>query len=428
MREVVIRKEQYGIIVFNPNENAYYRVYDKKLSGLIEEQNYIKINKEYPNEYRQLLLDSENIRYIDNTILGENIFVPLEAYFDYTAVCNKSCSYCYNKKFLGNTTMPNEMVKKVFDSFSELGIMRVHLAGGEPTINYEGLKNYIEYGASKGMRISMATNGSFLNDDKICNLLTTNDLISVSISIDSANQEKNDYLRGRGTFDEILSGIKKLKEYREQNNDNLNICYKPVYYPKIEENEIKSLIELAISCKIDMIKFANPERCEDHEIGYYGKTRTDYYNAIKKIQNIIEANNYEIKITNATNPYLYDFIIGIEENRGCIGAQELITINPDGRITPCLMNHYLLGNIYNYNNLREFLIFSEELKKYKELIRSYSCGDCKIHTSCRGGCQVRKKVHYGEIKSIDPLCPKDIVKENHQSKVLIRKINVYHSL
>ena len=136
-----------------------------------------------------------------------------------------------------------------------------------------------------------------------------------------------------------------------------------------------------------------------------------------------------IEITNVTNPYVNDFIIGIEGNRGCIGAQELITINPDGRITPCLMNHTNLGNIYDYNSLLEFLISSNKLKEYLNKIQNYECINCHFHTACRGGCQVRKKVEYGEIKSNDPLCPKDLIEKEEKSKELVmRKVNVFHSL
>ena len=73
-------------------------------------------------------------------------------------------------------------------------------------------------------------------------------------------------------------------------------------------------------------------------------------------------------------------------------------------------------------------------KKYKEEISDYDCGNCEYHSQCRGGCQVRKKVEYGKITSIDPLCP---IKNNQETKNIkeekkkykyFKKINVYHSL
>ena len=93
------------------------------------------------------------------------------------------------------------------------------------------------------------------------------------------------------------------------------------------------------------------------------------------------------------------------------------------------MNHSLLGNIYEFESIKDFLVSSKELLEYRRKISSYNCDDCSISLACRGGCQVRKKVEYGQIKGIDPLCPKILVKRKINKEVQdIRKINVYHSL
>lgn len=429
MRRTIIRKEKYGLLVFDYEYGIYYRIYDKNLENLllecIKKNDYQEILYKYPKEYQKLKLN--NPLLIDNSSF--DCFVPLEAYFDYTAKCNRNCNYCYNKKYLGNTTMQEEMVRRVFDYFKELGIMRVHLAGGEPTIDYNGIKNYIEYSNANGFVVSMATNGNFL-DDKMCELLTTNNLLSVSVSIDSPDEEKNDDVRGIGSTKLVKDGVKRLVYYKEKNNSKTEICFKPVYYPTLTSEEIYNFIELSKEFGIQKLKFANPERCENHEKGYYGSVRNNYYQTLKLLKEVLTKNkDCGIEITNVTNPYVNDFIIGIEGNRGCIGAQELITINPDGRITPCLMNHTNLGNIYDYNSLLEFLISSNKLKEYLNKIQNYECINCHFHTACRGGCQVRKKVEYGEIKSNDPLCPKDLIEKEEKSKELVmRKVNVFHSL
>lgn len=432
MFEVTIRKEKYGFLIFVPSRQSYYRIYDKHISQsinkMIENNNKNIFKDNYYYYYKKFDLDKYNYRYIDNTKFDKNVFVPLEAYFDYTAICNKKCSYCYNKNYVGNITMPERKVRKIFDDLYELGIMRVHLAGGEPTIDYNGLKNYIEYGRKKGMCISMATNGTILTDE-VCELLTSNDLFSVSISLDSCDEKENDKTRGKGSFKEAIEGLNNLKEYKAKNKSNLKICLKPVYTPNITEGEIRKNIEFAEKNNIDILKFANPERCENHDKGFYGKQREEYYKCLQMIQNIIEEKDRSLKITNASNPFLYDFIIGIEENKGCIGGQELLTINPDGRITPCLMNHTLLGNIYDYDSISSYLKESENLRKYVKKISNYQCKSCELHSSCRGGCQVRKKVEYGDIKDVDPLCPNNKAKSKVRKKEYdVRKINIYHSL
>lgn len=430
MKRTVIRNETYGLLVFNPNEASYYRVYDEEIKQIILnciiKNDFTDLKAKNIEIYEKLNINSPI--YIDNLELGKNAFIPLEAYFDYTSKCNGSCPYCYNKKFLGNVTMAPEMVRKILSDFAELGIMRIHLAGGEPTINYDDLKNYIDTCNKKNLILSMATNGSLLNDE-ICDLLMSNDLLSVSISIDSAIKEKNDATRGKDSYIKIMTGLKKLLEYKAKNNSKTEICFKPVYYPNITKEEIEAFICLSKELGIQKLKFANPERCLEHKAGYYGKIKEQYYKNARMIQEFIEKNDCNLQITNISNPILYNFIIGIEENKGCIGAQELLTINPDGRITPCLMNHYLLGNIYEYKSVKDFLENSNRLKEYIAMIENNDC-NCTIQESCRGGCQVRKIVEYGKIYSHDPLCPKEELTRTKTKikKEIIRKVNVYHSL
>ena len=119
--------------------------------------------------------------------------------------------------------------------------------------------------------------------------------------------------------------------------------------------------------------------------------------------------------------------------KGCIGAQELVAINPDGSVTPCLMNKYDLGNIFKEKSIKN-IYSGEKINRYRKLITNYECLDCKHHEQCRGGCQVRKLVEYGHITGIDPLCPiknkKETIeiREEKQKYKYFKKINVYHSL
>ena len=115
---------------------------------------------------------------------------------------------------------------------------------------------------------------------------------------------------------------------------------------------------------------------------------------------------------------------------GCIGAQELIAINCKGEVTPCLMNDTYLGNIFKVDSIRE-IYNSPEINNYYEKIRDYECKGCNYHEKCRGGCQVRKIVEYGEIKGNDPICPvRNNIKINNKTneKSKLMKIMVLHSL
>ena len=98
------------------------------------------------------------------------------------------------------------------------------------------------------------------------------------------------------------------------------------------------------------------------------------------------------------------------------------------------MNDTILGKYEEYNSIKKFLLESQKLKEYIAKIDYIPCHSCTLYSKCRGGCQVRKIVEYGEIKEKDPLCPqkyhlKQSSVHNEQTRnTLFQEVYVSHSL
>lgn len=390
-------------------------------------------------EQKNLLIDcgiAENFRvlsYHDDT--DNMIAFPLEMYFDYSSHCNLRCPGCYNKRHLDNKSFNESNIIRVISELYELGIMRLHLAGGEPTMDYDKLKVYLTTAQKYGVVTSLATNGTLLSES-ICSLLMNTDLFAVSISLDGWNEEMNLMRRGGmvGNFTKIVEGIDRLVKEKKKTNATTEICLKPTYETKVGADYFEKMICFAIDLGVDKIKFANPERSLNHEPQHYQHGIDCYYENMFSIRRLQKKYENKIKITNITNPAVGCGQIGIPGNNGCIGSQELIAINPDGRITPCLMNDTWLGNYYEYPSLRAFFEESEELRKYRKTIQPDTrCIGCQAYNYCRGGCQVRKIVNNGAITGMDSYCPTlmgvDIPKQTaHASSKKFHRINIFHSL
>ena len=105
-----------------------------------------------------------------------------------TDVCNFKCGYCLpngyqvdksdNRKFLHL-----EEIKRLAKCFTELGVCKIRITGGEPTVRkdfFEIIKNLkIETGIKK---VSITTNGYHL--DKKAKQLVDSGLNAINISID----------------------------------------------------------------------------------------------------------------------------------------------------------------------------------------------------------------------------------------------------
>ena len=429
---MVIRHENSVNLIWSNRDRGYYIANDKEIDKEVDNIIQLKSgDKEIKKELEQMGLE-DGVREIHTPSNTVGLRCPLEYYFDYTDACNLKCEHCYNREQLNNNTMTEEQIEYIIKDMYENGIMRLHLAGGEPTLFPKKLNKYMETAKKYGIVTSMSSNGTMVTDE-IGKILIDNDVTSFTISIESADEAKNSKIRGAGVLNKSIEGIKKIISYREKNNGKFNVAIKMSYDVDTSIDDFQKMIDLAIELKVDVLKLINPERCTFHERKYYSSVADKYFEVQKIIRNLSAKYKGKLNITIVNSPVNLYCTSGLPNMKGCIGAQELVAINPSGDVTPCLMNKYNLGNIFENKSIKD-IYEGERLKKYRSMISDYDCKGCEYHEQCRGGCQVRKIVEYGKITSIDPLCPKkynedtkEVIKEKQKYKYF-KRINVYHSL
>ncbi len=138
-----------------------------------------------------------------------------------TDVCNFKCGYCLpngyqvdksdNRKFLHL----NE-IKRLAKCFSELGVWKIRITGGEPTVRkdfFEVVKTLkIDSGIQK---VVITTNGYHL--DQKAKQLVDSGLNGINISIDSLDRATFKNITGHDRLPEILKGIKNLQDLGFEN-------------------------------------------------------------------------------------------------------------------------------------------------------------------------------------------------------------------
>tara|TARA_B100000700_G_scaffold198231_1_gene218069 strand:- start:96 stop:1088 length:993 start_codon:yes stop_codon:yes gene_type:complete len=204
-----------------------------------------------------------------------------------TDVCNFKCGYCLpngyqkdksdNRKFLS----VNE-IKRLARGLSELGVCKIRLTGGEPTIRTDFfdivkiLKN--ESGIKK---VVITTNGYRLN--KISNQISTSGLDGINISIDSLNRETFKIITGHDRLIEIMEGIKNL-----QNLNFKNIKINAVLLKGINDSE-KNFDEWSKFIKINKIDFRYIELMQTGDgLDYFKK----YHIPAKVFKNYLNKNKW----------------------------------------------------------------------------------------------------------------------------------------
>ncbi|MBW2490376.1 MAG: radical SAM protein [Deltaproteobacteria bacterium] len=129
-------------------------------------------------------------------------------FFHILTQCNLRCRHCYiNKKQHGKNTLPLETINawlKVFVSKNKEA--NVIFLGGEPTLHSD-LPGAVNKAKSIGYSsVTIDTNGYLFHN--ILSEVSPDVVDFFSFSLDGATRKTNDMIRGKGSFDTCIQGIK----------------------------------------------------------------------------------------------------------------------------------------------------------------------------------------------------------------------------
>ena len=321
--------------------------------------------------------------------------------------CNLACKYCFAEEgeYHGRRAMMSfEVGKKALDFLvANSGSRRnleVDFFGGEPLMNFDVVKQIVEYARSKeeeyhkNFRFTITTNGMLLDDDTIDYI--NKEMYNVVLSIDG-RKEVNDRMRvrvdGSGCYDRILPKFKKLvdgrgdKEYYVRGTyTKYNLDFSEdvmhLYEAGFDEISVEPVIESPEEA------YAITEEDLDQIYAEYDKL-VDRIGAIRK--NGKHINFFHFMIDLDQGPCV------IKRLRGCGSGNEYVSITPDGDIYPC---HQFVGHDeYKMGNIEEGT-FNNDIKKEFAGCHVYSkpaCQECWARFYCSGGCNANNFVFNGDI-------------------------------
>ena len=133
-------------------------------------------------------------------------------FFHVLTQCNLSCSHCYiNPHQHGNKTLSIDTIQQWLGLFAKKAFQtNLVFLGGEPTL-HKDLPVAVKKARSLGFHsITIDTNGFLFHD--ILEKITPDDVDAISFSLDGATSATNDAIRGKGSYDAVLSGIHRARK------------------------------------------------------------------------------------------------------------------------------------------------------------------------------------------------------------------------
>lgn len=326
--------------------------------------------------------------------------------------CNLNCRYCYGGggTYVGEKCYMNKDIGELaIDRLIEWsnGKEEVYITffGGEPLLNFKLIKHVIEYGQKKedsegkNIHFSMTSNCTLLTEN-IIDFLNENH-VSVLVSMDgpkSIQDVNRPFKNGKGSFDVVVSKVKKLLSSRKSNvtaratltRDCLSLG---TIVDGLRDVGFKYVHIEPVTADQDQL-FALVE--EDFE-----KLKDEYRNVGKIfLDNILGGTPFGFSNILRTINMIYNSIVRVYP---CGAGKNLVAIDPRGGIYLCHrftgMESFSLGTVYH-----------PDFSLQKRILHTYvdsraECKTCWARHLCGGSCWHENFFYNGRIdKPYKPRC------------------------
>jgi len=284
------------------------------------------------------------------------------------------------------------------------------LGGGEPTIRPD-LKELLEYINTKEFYYkAILTNATLITKEmaKWLVRLTTR----IQVSLEGATAEVNDAVRGKGSFEKAITGIKNLLEFGS------NISMRMTYSIQPRE-EVAKMMKLARDLGIKEFDFRRVTPVVDTRSFSLLQTFTDagkdYQELCEMVWNLKDEYKLDVEFGDPftmllTNPEREKIalnnrkLMSGEMIGGCSVGTDSIYIDPWGRVLICPYLPIYCGDVHE-QSLEKIWFSSKAFRLFRSIRHNLEgkCAKCKFKFAC-GGCRAAAYAMTGNVCGEDPRC------------------------
>ena len=322
--------------------------------------------------------------------------------------CNLACRYCFAEEgeYHGRRALMSfEVGKKALDfliaNSGNRRNLEVDFFGGEPLMNWNVVKQLVEYGRSqeephnKKFRFTLTTNGVLLNDEimEFCN----REMANVVLSLDG-RKEVNDRMRptrnGHGSsYDIIVPKFQKFAKSREDRDyyvrgtftrNNLDFSEDVKHYADLGFEQLSMEPVVAAPEEPYSIREEDlPQILEE-----YDRLAVEYLKRRKEGKGF---NFFHFMIDLSQGPCV------AKRLSGCGSGTEYLAVTPWGDFYPC---HQFVGNEKFLMGNVDTGIVREDIRDEFKLCNVYAKEKCRDYFAlfyCSGGCAANSYNFHGKI-------------------------------
>ncbi|HEV2730740.1 MAG TPA: pyrroloquinoline quinone biosynthesis protein PqqE [Terriglobales bacterium] len=324
---------------------------------------------------------------------------PLALIAEITHRCPLHCVYCSNPLELASakSELSTHDWLRVFAEAATLGVLHVHLTGGEPLARAD-LTELTAAAHGGGLYTNLITSGIGLSRERLKRLVDAG-LDHIQLSFQDSGEMHANWIAGTKSHAHKVEVAGWIKEYRIAFTANL----------VVHRQNLDHLEEM-----ICFLEGLQPDRIEIAHTQYYGwalknraalmPTRAQVDNAVRIVSSAATRLKGKIRIDSVVADYYARF------PKACMGGwgRQLMLIDPAGRVLPCHAAGVIPG--LNFDNVRERSLEwiwreSDAFQKFRgESWMPEPCHSCDRRTEDFGGCRCQAFLLTGDATTTDPTC------------------------
>lgn len=275
--------------------------------------------------------------------LGRPLCGPVLGTFLVTYRCNYRCRMCnFPRRYTefqaqGWPELTTGEMQEILRGFAGMGVSGIGFTGGEPLLRGD-IFELMKFAGDLGMITHLNTNGFFL-DEKNAEKTLSAGVDSINISLDGANPQTHDTIRGcPGAFDKAVKAIKGMRRMREHKGRAIRI--KAVMtINEMNIDEVPQVIELAERLGADCVEFIPEQPFADDAGAEKARFSALFLEKVKKTTaDLLEAKQRKIKIENSPRHIrLWEKSFrGEPSPLACFAGYNSLGVDCYGQIFPCM--------------------------------------------------------------------------------------------
>ncbi len=325
---------------------------------------------------------------------------PLALLAELSHRCPLRCPYCSNPLELERASgeLDTATWERVFTEAAALGVLQVHLSGGEPLVRQD-LAPLVRHATKVGLYTNLITSGVLLDRERLSALVAAG-LEHVQLSFQDAEAASADRIAGLPQ-----AHRKKLAAAALVKEAGLPLTVNAVMHRQ-NLQRLPEMIELALALGAGRLEVAH--------VQYYGwalanrRTLLPTFAQLERATAVVEEARARLKGVLTIDYVVPDYYA--RRPKACMGGwgRMFLNVSPVGKVLPCHAAESLPGFQFpsvHEASLEEIWYRSEAFNRFRGTAwMPEPCRSCDRREIDWGGCRCQAFALTGEAARVDPAC------------------------